>query len=274
MSLATPDIDFLRDFVVKRSGNVLRPGQHELIESRLAPIAQNCGLQSVEQLIAKLRLSPPAALADKVAEAVTVNETSFFRDVHPFESLRTRILPDVMQRNLAKRDIRIWCAASSTGQEPYSNAMVIRENFPTLNDWTVRIVATDISEDVLTKCRSGEFSQLEVNRGLPAKKLVRFFDRRGNSWQAKPEIRDLIEFRRLNLTTPWPFLGTFDIIFIRNVLIYFDQPTKTDILKRTSRVLHPNGYLFIGSAETIIGLGLPYRREEIDATVCYRPIIG
>ena len=204
-----------------------------------------------------------------------MNETSFFRDAHPFEQLKKTIIPsDLVEKNASSKTIRLWCAASSSGQEPYSIAMVIREHFPHLSDWNITMVATDISEEMLTKCRSGEYSQLEVNRGLPAKTLVRFFERNGAVWKASPELRDMIQFKRLNLTTEWPYLGKFDIVFIRNVLIYFDQKTKSDILRRMHTVMQPEGYLFIGSAETIIGLGAPFRREGIDATVCYRPEVG
>ena len=149
--------------------------------------------------------------------------------------------------------------------------MVIRENFPALKDWKTEIVATDISDEMLTKSKNGEFSQLEANRGLPVKSLVRFFDRQGASWKAKQELRELITFRRMNLTKPWPTIGQFDIVFIRNVLIYFDKSMKSDILNRVQRILRPDGYLFIGSVESMIGLNAPYRREEVDASVCYRP---
>jgi chemotaxis protein methyltransferase CheR len=206
-----------------------------------------------------------------VAEAVTVNETSFFRDVHPFDALQKEILPALIKKNHASRTIRIWCAASSCGQEPYTIAMVIREHFPLLSNWKIEIVATDISDEMLEKCKLGEYTQLEVNRGLPVKKLVLFFDRAGTKWKTKPTLRELISFQKLNLTKPWPSLGKFDIVFIRNVLIYFEQATKSDILTRVHQVLQPEGYLFIGSAETTIGLGVPFQREEIDATVCYRP---
>ena len=274
MSLATPDIDFLRGIVADLSGNVISPRQIYMLEQQLNPLAESIGLTDIEALVKELRRSHDPSLKTKVAEAVTVNETSFFRDVHPFDALRTSIIPELVKKNADKRSIRIWCAAASTGQEPVSIAMTIRESFPELSNWKFDIVATDISDDVLDKCRSGNYSQLEVNRGLPARKLVRFFERDGANWRTKPEIRDIISYQKLNLMKPLPFMSKFDIVFIRNVLIYFDQPTKTDILKRVHRSLSPDGYLFIGSAETVIGMGLPYRREEIDATVCYRPTTG
>lgn len=274
MPLANPDIDYLRGIVADLSGNVIAPRQVYMLEQRLTPLAESMGLDNLEALVTELRRSHDLKLKTKVAEAVTVNETSFFRDVHPFNALRTKIIPELVRKNQTKKSIRIWCAAASTGQEPVSIAMTIREGFPELSAWKFDIVATDLSEEVLEKSRTGTYSQLEVNRGLPARKLVRFFERTGASWRTKPEIRDMISFQRLNLTKPLPFMSQFDIVFIRNVLIYFDQATKIDILKRVHRTLSPDGYLFIGSAETVIGLGLPYRREEIDATVSYRPTTG
>lgn len=274
MPLANPDIEFLRDLVADLSGNVIAPRQVYMLEQRLTPLAERMGLANLDALVSELRRSHDLSLKTKVAEAVTVNETSFFRDVHPFDALRTSIIPELVKKNATKRSIRIWCAASSTGQEPVSIAMTIRESFPELSNWKFDIVATDLSEDVLAKCRTGNYSQLEVNRGLPARKLVRFFERSGADWRTKPEIRDMITYQRLNLTKPLPFMSQFDVVFIRNVLIYFDQSTKIDILNRVHRTLNPDGYLFIGSAETVIGMGLPYRREEIDATVCYRPTTG
>lgn len=271
MPLATQDIDFLRDLVARHSGNVIAPRQVYMLEQRLAPLAQSRGLNDVTNLVTELRRSPSPALSTQVAEAVTVNETSFFRDPHVFQGLESGILPEIVNRNRVNKEIRIWCAACSSGQEPYTIAMVLRESFPHLSDWRIKITATDLSEDMLRRCRAGDYSQLEVNRGLPVKKLVRFFERSGTSWRVKDELRNMIEYRRLNLTQPWPYLGQFDIVFIRNVLIYFDQETKRDILTRMRSVMKPNSYLFIGSAETIIGLGVPYERQEIHGTVCYRP---
>lgn len=270
MPLATHDIDFLRDLVAQHSGNVIAPRQVYMLEQRLAPLAQSKGLQDVTKLVTELRRSRNPGLSTQVAEAVTVNETSFFRDPHVFRALEAGILPEIVSRNRAKKELRIWCAACSSGQEPHSIAMTLREGLSHLSDWKLNIVATDLSEHMLRRSRAGEYSQLEVNRGLPAKKLVRFFERSGTTWRAKDELRNMISYRRLNLTQSWPYLGQFDIVFIRNVLIYFDQEKKRDILQRMRTVLKPDAYLFIGSAETIIGLGVPYERKEIHGTVCYR----
>ena len=271
MSIAASDIDYLRDLVARHSGNVIAPRQVYLLEQRLAPVAQDIGLEDVGALVAELRRSSDAGLSTQVAEAVTVNETSFFRDMHLFETLGKSILPELILKNSARKEIRIWSAACSSGQEPLSIAMVIRESFPHFSDWKFQIVATDLSKEMIQKARVAEFSQMEINRGLPMKQLVRFFHRNGETWQAKDELRNIIEHRHLNLTHEWPFMGQFDIILIRNVLIYFDQQTKAGILSRIHRALRPDGYLFIGAAETTIGLGVPFKRQEINGTVSYRP---
>ena len=271
MSLATSDVDFLRGLVAAHSGNVIAPRQVYMLEQRLNPLAQKSGLEGVQELVLQLRHTNNPALSRRVAEAVTVNESSFFRDLHMFDALRKTILPDLIRKNQGTRSLRIWCAACSSGQEPYSTAMVIQEHFPNLANWNVEIVATDYSEEMLAKSRSGQYTQLEINRGLPTNTLVKFFDRTGSLWQAKKVLREMIEHRRMNLTRPWPSLGTFDIVMIRNVLIYFDQATKNDVLNRVTNLLSPEGYMFIGSSESLIGLGLPFTRQEIDGTVSYRP---
>ena len=267
MPLAAPDIDFLRSFVAKQSGNVIRAGQGDLIETQLAPVVRDNGLTSIDQLVCKLRSPHSPLLASQVAQAVTINETSFFRDGHPFSVLRDLIIPNLIKLK-GSQGIRIWCAASSTGQEPLSIAMLVREFFPQLTN--LRIIATDLSEEVLAAARKGTYSQLEVNRGLPVKDLVRFFHRQGNKWQAKQELLDLIEYRQMNLTDRWVGMSSYDIVLIRNVLIYFEKAAKVEILKKVKQVLAPHGYLFMGSAETIIGLGIPFRREGNDGSIYYR----
>jgi chemotaxis protein methyltransferase CheR len=271
MPLAVPDIEYLRDLVSRRSGNVLTNEQDYLFENRLSPLAQKYGLTNVASLVAELRRSNNPALQERVSEAMTINETSFFRDVHPFEAMRTQIVPAVLQARQATKQLSIWCAASSSGQEPYSLAILLKEHFPQLANWNVRILATDLSDEMLAKARSGKYSQFEVNRGLPSKLLMTHFTRQGTEWIVKDDVRRLVEFRKLNLTQPWPYIAPCDIVFIRNVLIYFDQPTKQSILERVLKVLQPDGYLFVGASETLLNLNLPVRREEIKPTVVYRP---
>lgn len=270
MALSSPDIDFLRGLVSNQSGNVVADRQTYLLEQRLTPIANRVGLDDVSALVGYMRKQKSTKLETEVAEAFTVNETSFFRDVHPFEALRKTILPELISKRKATKRLNVWCGACSSGQEPYSLAMTIREMGGLLDGWKINILATDISEKMIAKSSSGEFSQLEANRGLPARKLVRFFERRGSMWCAKDELRSMIEHKRLNLTKPWPHLGEFDLVFMRNVLIYFDRPTKQEILCKANRVVRDDGYFFLGSSETTIGLNVPFVREQINDTVCYR----
>ena len=271
MPLAIADIDYLRQVVSSRSGNVLTQEQGYLLESRLSPVAQTAGLKDVVALVAELRKSNASTLHERVSEAMTINETSFFRDMHPFQAMRESILPALIESRKATKQLSIWCAASSCGQEPYSLAILIREHFPQLADWNVRIVGTDLSDEMLAKARLGRYTQFEVGRGLPAKMLINNFLRLGTDWVLKDEVRRLVEFRKMNLTQPWPFMAPADIVFIRNVLIYFDIPTKQSILNRALRVLRPDGYLFVGGSETLLNMNLPIRREAIGATAVYRP---
>ena len=209
-----------------------------------------------------------------MVDALTTNETTFFRDVEPFELLRTELLPALIKtRQLSKR-LSIWYAASSTGQEPYSVSMLIREHFPELASWTIDQVATDLSRPVLDRARAGAYSQLEVNRGLPVKLLVRYFDKRGLEWQLKDHIRSMVNFQELNLNGvwPWPCLPQFDIVFIRNVMIYFDVPDKQKILGRIYDRLRPDGYLFLGAAETTMNLDDRFTRLPVNRAGCYKPI--
>lgn len=271
MPLATADIELVRELVAQRSGNQLSTEHGHLMEARLQPVARSAGLPTVESLIAELRRSKIAKLHDSVTEAMTINETSFFRDQHPFDALRESILPKLIESRRATKQLSLWCAASSCGQEPYSIAMLLKEHFPQLADWNVHIVATDLSEEMLQKATDGIYNQFEVNRGLPARLLMKYFDRCGANWQLKPEVRRMVEFRKLNLTHPWHMLA-YDVVFLRNVLIYFDAATKAGILERVHRVLRRDGFLFLGGGEAILNPKLPFRYEEIAKTVCYRPL--
>lgn len=271
MTLATEEIDFVRQLVAQRSGNVLSSAQGYLVEAKLKSVAQGAGLETVQNLIAELRRGIQTPLHDRVTEAMTINETSFFRDLHPFEALRDVVLPSLIESRKATKQLSIWCAASSSGQEPYSMALLWKEHFPQFSDWTVRIVATDISDEMLARSREGIYTQFEVNRGLPARLLVKYFSRNGANWQAQDSLRSMIEFRKLNLTSLWPQLPTFDIVSIRNVLIYFDQSSKQTIFERIRKTIRSDGYLILGGSETLLGLSAPYKREAIANSVCYRP---
>jgi chemotaxis protein methyltransferase CheR len=205
-----------------------------------------------------------------VIEAMTTNETSFFRDIHPFETLRKVIMPDIMARRAATKTLSIWCGASSTGQEPYSIAMALSEVMPKFAEWKIDFIATDISKEMIRRSRDGKYNQIEVNRGLPATSLVKYFDKVGLEWQIKEPFRNMIQFREMNLTAPWPAMPLFDIIFIRNVLIYFDTATKSQILSKARKLLHPNGYLFLGCAESTMGLDDEFARMPSEKSSCYR----
>lgn len=272
MALNPLDFDFLRRLVRDRSGIVLGEDKAYLLESRLSPVVREEGLGSIEQLCQRLRSNAPAQLLRDVIEAMTTNETLWFRDVHPFEVLGRRILPELMRARAEKKQLSIWCAASSTGQEPYSVAMTIREQVPQLTGWNLRYVATDLSTEVLARARAGIYSQLEVNRGLPPDKLQRWFRRvDGNGWQISEDIRRMVEFRELNLLESWPFGGErFDIVMMRNVLIYFDLETKRTILGKVRRLLAPDGWFFLGGAETTMNIDDGYERVADERGGCYR----
>jgi chemotaxis protein methyltransferase CheR len=271
MAISSTELKFLCDFVYRRSAIVLGSDKEYLIEARLTPIVRAEGLDSIDTLIGRLRTQPVNGLHTKVIEAMTTHETTFFRDQHPFEALKSLILPALKQARAATRAITILSAACSTGQEPYSIAMLVREHFPELASWSVKIIATDLSESILARARAGRFQQIEVNRGLPAAMLVKYFDRVGAEWEVKPTVRALVEFRQMNLIEPWPTLPRIDMLLMRNVLIYFDVPTKRSILERARRVLAPDGYLLLGGAETTINIDDAFDRVQFQKSVLYRP---
>lgn len=233
-------------------------------------MAREAGLADVPALAAALRRTPDGPLVRLVVQAMTTNETSFFRDGQPFDTLRERVLPALLRRRKAERRLSIWCAASSTGQEPYSIALVLREHFPETADWQIDFLATDLSSDVLVRARAGRYLPAEVDRGLPPALLERWFSRQGDHWAINEEIRRLVRFQQLNLLDPWPIGGQVDLVFMRNVLIYFDIETKRTLLQRARRLLHPEGFLFLGSAESPMGLDDRLERLPITRAGCYR----
>jgi chemotaxis protein methyltransferase CheR len=253
-----------------RAGIVIEAHKEYLVESRLTPLAREHGYPSLDEMARVLSTSRVGDVHQAVVEALTTNETSFFRDGHPFELLRTRVLPEVISRRRAQRCLNIWCAAASTGQEPFSVAMLIREHFPELSSWDIRFVATDLNAAVLAKARTGVYSQLEVSRGLPAPMLVKYFQRVGASWQVREDIHRMIEFRTLNLLEPWPNLGVVDVVLMRNVLIYFDVRTKREIIQRVRQLMHPKGFLLLGSAETTLMIDDALRRVPGERGVAYQ----
>jgi chemotaxis protein methyltransferase CheR len=248
------DYDYLRKLLKERSGLVLAADKQYLVESRLMPVAHRAGIANLSELVAKLKGMKYEPLVTEVAEAMTTNESFFFRDKLPFEHFRDTIMPALLATRPSHRRIRIWCAAAATGQEPYSLAMSLKEMGPQVAGRHVEIVATELSTQVLEKAKAGIFSQFEVQRGLPIQLLIKYFDQVGDTWQINPDVRAMVQFRPFNLLHDFAHLGAFDLVFCRNVLIYFDQETKTGVLDRVARIMEPDGYLVLGAAETVVGL--------------------
>ena len=252
------DYDFLRKFLKERSGLELSTDKQYLVESRLTPLARKAALAGISDLVQKLK-SGATSLATEVVEAMTTNETFFFRDKIPFDHLRETVVPALLKARGSRRRLRIWCAASSTGQEPYSIAMCLKEMSTELAGWHVEIVATDLSVGVLEKSKAGLFSQFEVQRGLPIQLLVKYFTQVGELWQINADIRAMVQHRQLNLLQDFSHLGKFDVIFCRNVLIYFDPETKSMIFDRLCQSLEADGVLALGAAESVVGISDAFR---------------
>jgi chemotaxis protein methyltransferase CheR len=248
-----PDYEYLRKLLKDQSGLDLSADKQYLIESRLLPLARKSGLPGISELVQKMK-GGSASLVTQVVEAMTTNETFFFRDKVPFDHFRQLIMPEILKARASRKSVRIWCAAGSTGQEPYSLAMCLKEMGAALAGWRTEIIATDLSQEVLEKSKAGIYSQFEVQRGLPIQMLVKYFKQTGEFWQINPDIRSMVQHRQLNLLHDFSQLGTFDVIFCRNVLIYFDQDTKINIFNRLHRATEPDGFLALGAAETVVGL--------------------
>lgn len=250
---ASVDYGYLRQLVYGLSQNVLDPSRDYLFDTRLTKVLRNQGMSHLEELVQHLRLRKDPALERSIAEAMTINETSFFRDGRPFELLRTELLPKLIEARRSTRTLRFWSAACSTGQEAYSIGMLLVESFPMINGWNIRIEGTDISSEVVAKAQAGCYHRIEMNRGLPARSVVRYFDHVGEDWTVKPEIKKMCNFRQANLCGPTlPFNRAedrFDVIFLRNVMLYFSQETRKTLLAGIHKVLAPDGYLFLGSSE-------------------------
>ena len=253
------DYDFIRKLLKGRSGLVLAPEKHYLVESRLMPLARKHGLFNLTGLVARLKGPDAESLIVEVVEAMTTNESFFFRDKNPFDQFRDTVMPALMAARAASRRIRIWCAAASTGQEPYSLAIILKEMGRDLQGWRVEIIASDLSNEVLEKAKAGIYTQFEVQRGLPALMLIKYFSQIGELWQIAPEIRAMVRFLPINLLHDFSHLGRFDLVFCRNVLIYFDQPTKTGVLERIANITDRDGFLVLGGAETVVGLTNRFR---------------
>lgn len=248
------DFEFVSQFFKDRSGLVLTREKAYLLESRLMPVARKKGFKSLDELIAAMRFGRDSVLLREVTEAMTINESFFFRDIKPFDLFRNTVLPKLLQDRATKKSLRIWCAACSSGQEPYSLAMVLREEAARLAGWRTEIVGTDISSEMVAKAKAGLYSQFEVQRGLPIQLLVKYFKKEGDLWQIDAAIRAMVRYREFNLLDDMRGLGGFDVVFCRNVLIYFDNQTKGQVLKRIRGIMPDDGVLFLGGAETVLGI--------------------
>jgi chemotaxis protein methyltransferase CheR len=262
--IATDDLAFIQQFVLNRTGIHLTPEKRYLVETRLDPVMRELQIPTFERLITLLRQAD-RAVATAVIDAITTNETLFFRDKHPFELFEKTIMPQLIESCASRGRIRIWCAACSSGQEPYSLAMILDDMKTRLAGITVEIIATDISERILDQAREGSYSQFEVQRGLPIRMLLKHFTQEGTRWRINRSLAEMVQFRSLNLLKPFQSLGTFDLVMCRNVLIYFAEATKRDVLHRLSTVMAPDGYLMLGGAETVLGLSpdlAPHKSER------------
>jgi chemotaxis protein methyltransferase CheR len=270
--LSGPDFEFVTQLLLTKAAIKLNSTQEYLVRSRLEPLAKERGLPDLSALVEQLRREPYGELHTKVVEAMTTNETTFFRDVHPFDTLKTVIIPELLKRKV-DRTLRVWSAACSTGQEPYSLAMLLSEQ-PALSGWRIHILGTDLARHALAKAESGIYTPLEVGRGLPARSLAQHFDRAGTSFQVKPQLRALIEWRQMNLATRFPAMPLFDVVFIRNVLIYFSPETMASVLQSVRGQMQSYGTLFLGTTENMLGLQAGFESVSYGRTICYRPSIG
>ncbi|SFK43926.1 CheR family methyltransferase [Geodermatophilus ruber] len=273
MTLTATSFDWVRQLVHRESAIVLAPGKEYLVEARLLPIAREMGLPDVGQLVDSVRSRPSPEHTRKIVEALTTNETSWFRDGDPFTALTSTVLPALLATRKPHDRLQIWSAACSSGQEPYTIAMLLEDALPNAGT-RVSITATDLSRDMVERTRAGRFSQLEINRGLPAPMLVRHFTRAGSEWEVAPTLRRMVTARECNLAAPLPPMGPFDVVYLRNVLIYFDLPTKQAILRRVRALMRPDGWLFLGAAETTLGVDDSWERVVTGRSSAYRPLKG
>jgi chemotaxis protein methyltransferase CheR len=271
MSISSAAFDFVRQIVYADSAIVLEPGKEYLVESRLLPLARAQGSPDVSTYVAQVVRGTDRRARQDIVEALTTNETSWFRDAVLWKGLRDWVVPALARTRAVSRSLSIWSAACSSGQEAYSVAMLLADTLPA-PDWRVQVLGTDLSTQMVERARAGRYGQLEINRGLPAPMLVRHFRRDGADWViSTASLRERVSFRTLNLAQPLPLLPRFDVVLLRNVLIYLDTATKQEILRRVRDAMVPDGYLVLGAAETTIGLDDSWMREDIGGTAVYRP---
>lgn len=271
MSLSAANFEYLRGVIRERSGHQLGDDKLYLVENRLSALARRLNYATVDEMVHRLRGGGVPDLLPRVLEAMTINETSFFRDERTYDALRATVLPGLIQRRSAERCLAIWSAACSSGQEPYSLAILLRDGWGGLPGWTVRIVGTDLSPAMLERGRRGWYSELEMGRGMPEAMRGRFFRPSDGGWQIADEVRQMVEWLPINLVEGWPAFPRLDLILIRNVLIYFDTPTRQRILSQARRLLRPDGYLLMGGAETTVHLETGLRPVTVGSAVFFQP---
>jgi len=270
--LRRPQFDYVRQFVGARIGMVLKDDKEYFVKLRMSMVAAEYGFPSLARLVESLQTEEAwGVLHTATAERMAVTETSFFRDLHPFEEIRLNILPRLMERRAHTRSLNIWCASVASGQEPYSLAMLIREHFPELANWRVRIIATDFSKAMLARCRAGLYSQIEVNRGLPIAYLLKYFTREGASWRIRDDLRTMLELKELNLIQTWPTLPTMDLVLMRNVLLYFTPEVSREVLRRASEVIREDGCLLLGSSECAQPTDTAFEARQVGRTLVHYP---
>ena len=270
MSVSPSDFQFIRELVRREAAIVLEDGKEYLVETRLSALARTEGYNSATELIQAVRSKVRGTLNYRVVDAMTTNETSFLRDATPFQAIARKILPELAQKRTVRRELAIWSAACSTGQEPYSLAMLLKEHQPPLLGWHLRLVASDISQRVLERGRHGRYQAHEINRGLNPSLIAKYFQQEGDEWQAKAEVRSMIDWFEINLIRSWPVLPKFDLILLRNVMIYFDVPTKKQILAKMQQLLQPDGYLLMGAGESATSLDESYEPVDFQGVSFYR----
>jgi chemotaxis protein methyltransferase CheR len=270
MSLSRASFEFVRAALRQRSAHHLEDDKVYLVETRLLAVARRHGFESTEDLVRRLRIRGDESLLGEMVEAMAITETLFFRDGYPFEVLRQTVLPELVQRRADVRTLNIWSAACSSGQEPYSVALLLRHHFPALSGWNVRLIASDLSTGMLERARRGRYSEMEVSRGLPPELLTAYFHREEGGWQIREDVRRMVEFWPMNLGSAWPALPPLDLVLLRNVLIYFDVPTRQQVLERVRRVLRPDGYVVLGGAESTYNLDDGFLPVSFGQTSFYR----
>ena len=264
---------YLQKLLLRRTGTLLEAGKEYVVETRLHGLAAGEGFGSVAALLEGLQTEEESGpLHGKVTEAMLNGETSFFRDLYPFDALRDTLLPELIAKRETGRTLNIWSAATASGQEAYSLAMMLTESFPQLAGWRIRLIASDVSESMLSRARAGVYSQIEVNRGLPARLMLKHFDRDAAEWRLQPGVRQMVEFQKINLAAPWPSLPPMDIVLMRNVLLYFSAETRKAILAQVMKTLRPDGYLFLGGGETTMITERSFEAVRVGKAMCYRVV--